>query len=353
MSSRSRSSTTTSHDSTSSAEKLCPSSVNRIAKTKKPFNYNSIECESIFQFTKNLWQEDPLTSLKYILNIPLAAKVFESFLKTEHCEIELEFYQEAQELEKVSETEADIIASRLFRIYSRKKDNTNLQNLTKASEKKTFIRNWIKRESVHALKELADNAFPRFVHSKYYDETLHAILKYGLLENDDEDECINILMSMAETMPCCISISDVTLSDAPLIYVNPKFCDVTGYRKEEILGHSCRFLHGPATEPEAVQVVINALTEGQDCHVKLTNYRKNGERFKTSLSFRSIFDDSNVYRYLIGIRFEIKESDNLNERLVQLDRFCRFIPSKLRSHKTTSPKNAAIRSSSQKYNNAL
>ena len=37
-----------------------------------------------------------------------------------------------------------------------------------------------------------------------------------------------------------ISVADCTQPDAPLIYVNNGFCRMTGFSKEETVGHNCR-----------------------------------------------------------------------------------------------------------------
>ena len=63
--------------------------------------------------------------------------------------------------------------------------------------------------------------------------------------------------------------------------------------------------------------------------MKLTNYRKNGEKFQNLLSMKPIFDADGIYRYVIGVQFEIIEDENLKQRLIQLDKLLRLLPSKL------------------------
>ena len=50
--------------------------------------------------------------------------------------------------------------------------------------------------------------------------------------------------------------------------------------REEAGGRNCRFLQGPATEFEALHVIRTTLAAAEDCHVRITNYRKNGESFE-------------------------------------------------------------------------
>ena len=98
---------------------------------------------------------------------------------------------------------------------------------------------------------------------------------------------------------------------------------------KEKIGTSCRFLQGPLTEPESIAVIRNTLAKGEDCHVKLTNYKKNGTLFQNLLSMKPVFDADGIYRYVIGVQFEVLEDDNLKNRLVQLDKLLRLLPSKL------------------------
>lgn len=145
----------------------------------------------------------------------------------------------------------------------------------------------------------------------------------------DADEWLNMFVSTAEFFPACIVISDMTIPGAPMVYINGEFTKTTGYTKEEAVGRNCRFLQGPDTEPESIAVIRNTLSKGQDCHVKLTNYRKNGEKFQNLLSMKPVFDGDNIYRYVIGVQFEIMEDKGLKKRLVQLDKLLRLLPSRL------------------------
>ncbi len=42
-----------------------------------------------------------------------------------------------------------------------------------------------------------------------------------------------------------VVITDATLPDNPIVYVNPAFELMTGFSAEEAVGRNCRFLQGP------------------------------------------------------------------------------------------------------------
>ena len=84
-----------------------------------------------------------------------------------------------------------------------------------------------------------------------------------------------------------VTIADFSLPDQPLIYANHGFELITGYSIEETVGHNCRFLQGPDTEPEKLAHIRRCINAGERCTVQLKNYRKNGEEFINYLSPRS------------------------------------------------------------------
>ena len=56
---------------------------------------------------------------------------------------------------------------------------------------------------------------------------------------------------LAESLPLSLTVSDCMIAGQPLVYVNAKFTEVTGYTKIDCAGRNCRFLQGPGTNPDA------------------------------------------------------------------------------------------------------
>lgn len=69
----------------------------------------------------------------------------------------------------------------------------------------------------------------------------------------------------------------------PLVFASASFCELTGYKREEILGRNCRFLQGPDTDPEDVRRVRELIREEQEGVVRLLNYTKGGVPFVNTL----------------------------------------------------------------------
>jgi len=56
-----------------------------------------------------------------------------------------------------------------------------------------------------------------------------------------------------------ITVADATLPGMPLVYVNPAFEVMTGYKFEEIRGSNCRFLQGDDREQSGIVLIREAL----------------------------------------------------------------------------------------------
>ncbi|MCL6546448.1 MAG: PAS domain-containing protein [Bryobacteraceae bacterium] len=98
-----------------------------------------------------------------------------------------------------------------------------------------------------------------------------------------------------------ITITDPSLPDNPLIYVNQGFERLTGYTAQEVLGRNCRFLQGPQTDPEPAEEIRRAVREHRPCTVEILNYRKDGSTFWNRLSITPVRDSSGRVTHYIGI----------------------------------------------------
>jgi len=120
----------------------------------------------------------------------------------------------------------------------------------------------------------------------------------------------------------------MNMSGNPMFFVNKEFCRVTGYSKAEAQGRNCRFLQGAKTEPSSVSVIRDTLRRGTDCFVQVTNYRKDGSLFPNLLSMKPIFDSNGVYRFCVGVQFEVTPAalEEMPVRLYLLEQLLRLVP---------------------------
>ncbi|UOY00613.1 SpoIIE family protein phosphatase [Blastococcus sp. PRF04-17] len=103
------------------------------------------------------------------------------------------------------------------------------------------------------------------------------------------------------------AITDPRQPDNPLVWVNPSFTRITGYEAEEAVGRNCRFLQGPATDPEAVTEIRTALAAGRGVTTTLLNYRKDGTAFWNQLSISPVLDGSGELVSYVGVQTDVTE----------------------------------------------
>lgn len=74
----------------------------------------------------------------------------------------------------------------------------------------------------------------------------------------------------------CVSyvVVDATQPDCPIVHASDAFLQVTGYARDEVVGHNCRFLQGPRTDRAAVARLATAVREGARAQEVLLNYAK-------------------------------------------------------------------------------
>jgi diguanylate cyclase (GGDEF)-like protein/PAS domain S-box-containing protein len=100
-----------------------------------------------------------------------------------------------------------------------------------------------------------------------------------------------------------------------IIYVNPAFEALTGYRSEEVIGRSPRFLQGPETSPESRREISRALREQRPVHTTVLNYAKDGQPYWLDIKIVPLAGPDRKVRYFAGIERDLTERKELEERL--------------------------------------
>ena len=112
--------------------------------------------------------------------------------------------------------------------------------------------------------------------------------------------------AMAQTR-MAISLCDPNAPDVPIVFANRAFRHLTGYSESEILGRNCRFLQGPATDPDAVARIRTAIENEDVTVVELLNYRRNGTTFWNALHLGPIYDQDGKLAYFFGSQWDVSD----------------------------------------------
>lgn len=114
----------------------------------------------------------------------------------------------------------------------------------------------------------------------------------------------------ASTAGIMITDGDLDSPGPRVLYVNPAFEAMTGYRSEQIVGESPRFLQGPATDRSVLARLRHDLAEHGHFSGEAVNYRADGEPFVMSWQVRALHDPEGRASHYVAI-----QTDATNDRI--------------------------------------
>lgn len=87
------------------------------------------------------------------------------------------------------------------------------------------------------------------------------------------DASLRLFMTIVEQSPVSVMVTDTA---GAIEYVNPTFCDVTGYDFDEAIGQNPRLLKSDQTDPEIYRELWQAIKRGDTWRGELLNRTKSG-----------------------------------------------------------------------------
>ncbi len=161
---------------------------------------------------------------------------------------------------------------------------------------------YFNESEIQLLEELTDNI-------SYAVEMIRAEMN----RNKAEDT-LKTLRNVIEQSPALIII---TTPDGSIEYVNPKFCEVTGYTFAEVVGRNPRFLKsGDKTQGE-YQEIWNTILSGKSWEGEFHNKKKNGELYWISSRISSILDDDGNIVHFVAVDEDVTERKNIVSDLLK------------------------------------
>ncbi len=127
-----------------------------------------------------------------------------------------------------------------------------------------------------------------------------------------EEELLKLSLAV-EQSPVSIVITDLM---GNIEFVNPKFCQITGYSAEEAAGKNPRILKSGETPPEEYRKLWATISGGGVWQGEFHNRKKNGELYWESATIAPVKNLDGAMTHYMAIKEDITEKKKLQEQLL-------------------------------------
>lgn len=101
----------------------------------------------------------------------------------------------------------------------------------------------------------------------------------------------------------------------PIVYINPAFCELTGYSPQELIGNSPAMLQGEKSDQSVLDRLKVNIEKGDLFHGKTVNYRKDGTEFIMEWKIVPIRKEDGKISHYLAVQREIKEDELVHDTL--------------------------------------
>lgn len=123
-----------------------------------------------------------------------------------------------------------------------------------------------------------------------------------ITERKRTEDRLRKLSRVVEQAPLSIIITDLV---GDIEYVNPKFCELTGYAKEDVKGRNPRILQSGATPKEVYRDLWATLAAGQVWRGELHNRKKNGETYVEQAVIAPVIDSDGRTTHYVALKEDV------------------------------------------------
>jgi PAS domain S-box-containing protein len=121
---------------------------------------------------------------------------------------------------------------------------------------------------------------------------------------EENNSNLRKLLIALEQSPSSVIITDVS---GTIEYVNPHFCQVTGYDADEVLGKNPGILQSGEVPPEKYRDMWETVLSGRSWSGEFLNRKKSGELYWEQSNIAPVMDEQGVISSLIAIKEDITE----------------------------------------------
>jgi len=115
------------------------------------------------------------------------------------------------------------------------------------------------------------------------------------------------------------SMVEVTDIEGNIIFANKKFCDISQYSEQELIGQNHRIIKSGFHSKELYKDLSSTITSGKTWYGELKNKAKDGSYFWNKQTIMPRFDNKKTICGYISIGTDITTEKELSEKLTQIE----------------------------------
>ncbi|MDD2383869.1 MAG: EAL domain-containing protein [Sulfurospirillaceae bacterium] len=141
------------------------------------------------------------------------------------------------------------------------------------------------------------------------------LLHKSLQQQKDQADTLAQFLQVIEQSPISIIITEL---DGTISYANPKFIDITGYSKTEIIGHNPRFLKSGKVPEQTYALLWKQLKKGKIWEGELINRRKDGSDYIEWGTIAPLHKNDGSITQYVAIKEDITQRKIAEEKIYHL-----------------------------------
>ncbi|WP_278975185.1 PAS domain-containing sensor histidine kinase [Nitrosopumilus sp.] len=131
---------------------------------------------------------------------------------------------------------------------------------------------------------------------------------------------LNLNLSDLEAILADHSITTVTDNEGIIVYANKKFCEISKYSEEELLGQNHRLLKSGEHSDQFYNKLWTTISGGRNWDGEIKNRAKDGSFYWVKTTIIPVMDSQKNIKYYVAIRIDITREKQMQEKLLHAEK---------------------------------
>jgi diguanylate cyclase (GGDEF)-like protein/PAS domain S-box-containing protein len=140
----------------------------------------------------------------------------------------------------------------------------------------------------------------------------HVVIFYDITDRKLAEEQLRLSGRVFNETHEGIIITDTQIQ---IIDVNPAFCEISGYSREEVIGKNPQFLNSGKYEPTFYENILNQVKQQGHWQGEVWNCKKNGDQYASLMSISALLDEQGNTVHYLALFTDITQSKNQQQSL--------------------------------------